>query len=53
MTNEEKQNRILHAIKQVAYARKQLDDALDELATEFLRDLINDNKDGTSESCKS
>ena len=49
MTNEEKQNRILHAIKQVAYARKQLDDALDELA----KDLINDNKDGTSKPCES
>jgi len=53
MTNEEKQNRILHAIKKVACARKQLDDALDELAVEFLRDLINDNKDGTSEPCES
>jgi len=47
MTREEKQNRILHAIKQVAYARKQLDDALDELAKE----LINDNEDGTSKPC--
>ena len=47
MTREEKQNRILHAIKQVAYARKQLDDALDEL----VKELINDNEDRTSESC--
>ena len=49
MTRDEKQMRILHVIKQVAYARKQLDDALDELAKE----LINDNKDGTSEPCES
>ena len=47
MTREEKQNRILHAIKQVACARKQLDDALDEL----VKELINDNEDGTSKPC--
>lgn len=47
MTSEEKQNRMLHAIKRVAYARHQLDEALDQLAKEIIRD----NSDGTSESC--
>lgn len=46
MSDEQKQNRMLHAIKKVAYARHQLDEALDELAKEIIRD----NADGTVKS---